>query len=93
MYVLCCSDNTYYCGVTTDRVRRLKEHNKGKLGSKYTRSRRPVGMLYYEKHPDQSSAQIAESKFKKLNRKKKLDYMVEQCNRRSKQYAKEDEES
>ena len=79
IYVLRCADDSLYCGITTDTDRRLKEHNgNGKKGAKYTRSRRPVILFYEEAYPDRSSAAKSESKFKKLTRKKKLQYMVNQ---------------
>ena len=65
-----CADGSYYSGSTTDLVRRVYEHNQGK-GSKYTRSRLPVSIIYFEAYPDRSSAQKAEAAFKKLNRKQK----------------------
>ncbi len=73
-YVLECSDQSYYSGSTTDLVRRVYEHNQGK-GSKYTRSRIPVKIIYFESYPDRSSAQKAEAAFKKLNRVKKEDFI------------------
>ncbi len=69
-YVLRCSDGSYYSGSTTEIVRRVREHNQGK-GAKYTRSRLPVNIIYFEKYPDRSSAQKAEAAFKKLTRKQK----------------------
>ena len=71
LYVLCCSDDTLYTGITTDPQRRLREHNVGKRGAKYTNARRPSRMVYCEEHPDRSTAQKAESAFKKLTRKQK----------------------
>ena len=47
VYILRCADGTYYTGFTTDPDRRLKVHNSGK-GAKYTRSRRPVELIYME---------------------------------------------
>ncbi len=71
LYVLLCSDGSYYTGVTVDVDRRLREHNASKAGAKYTRSRRPVRLLFYEKFQTRSSAQKAEYHFKKLTRKQK----------------------
>ena len=76
-YVLKCSDKSYYSGSTTDLKRRIKEHNTGK-GSKYTRSRLPVEIIYFGSYPDRSSAQKAEAAFKKLNRKQKEDFIKNQ---------------
>lgn len=73
MYVVECADGSFYCGVTTDLQRRLHEHNSGSKGAKYTRSRRPVLMIYSEPHVDRSSALRAEILFKRLSRIQKAD--------------------
>ena len=75
-YVLKCSDGSYYSGSTTDIRRRVYEHNQGK-GSKYTRSRLPANIIYFESYPDRSSAQKAEAAFKKLSRKQKEAFISE----------------
>ena len=79
MYVLSCADGSFYCGITTNLERRIKEHNGGtkKKGAKYTNSRRPVVYMYDEDHPDRSSASKAEAAFKKLTRDQKIQYMVD----------------
>ena len=46
VYIVECSDGTYYTGYTTDVKRRLKEHNESPKGAKYTRARRPVTLCY-----------------------------------------------
>jgi len=46
IYVVRCSDNSLYTGITTDVMRRVKEHNTSKKGARYTRSRRPVTLAY-----------------------------------------------
>ncbi len=51
VYILRCSDDTLYCGWTTDLERRISAHNKG-TGAKYTRSRRPVKLVYTESFED-----------------------------------------
>ena len=71
LYVLLCSDGSYYTGVTTDVERRLKEHNTSHRGAKYTKTRRPVKVIYLTPFGDRSSAQKAEYDFKKLTRKQK----------------------
>lgn len=75
MYVVECADGTYYTGITTDMTRRLNEHNRTKRGAKYTRSRRPVKLIYFERYADRSEASKAEAAFKKLTRKKKEIYI------------------
>lgn len=70
VYILRCHDNTYYTGWTTDLLRRLKKHNDG-TGAKYTRSRRPVELVYYEVFSDRSAALKREYQIKQLSRKQK----------------------
>tara|TARA_B100000686_G_scaffold279741_1_gene300463 strand:+ start:1326 stop:1889 length:564 start_codon:yes stop_codon:yes gene_type:complete len=77
VYVLKCSDNSLYTGVTTDVERRLKEHNSSKKGAKYTRSRRPVDIVFFSIFKDRSSALKFESRFKRFSRDKKLEYISE----------------
>ena len=48
VYLLTCSDNTLYCGVTNDLAKRIYAHNNLNTGAKYTRLRRPVKLVYYE---------------------------------------------
>ena len=71
MYILRCSDGTYYTGITTDMARRLHEHNSSSKGAKYTRSRRPVRILYSELHESRSSACRREYAIKRLSRAEK----------------------
>ena len=72
VYILKCSDDTLYTGITTDPERRLKEHNSG-TGAKYTRSRRPVEMVYSETAADRSEASKRETEIKKFSRAQKLE--------------------
>ena len=44
VYLLCCADETFYCGVTNDVKRRIARHNAGR-GARYTRGRRPVTLV------------------------------------------------
>jgi len=72
-YILECADGTFYTGWTTDPERRLKQHNNGS-GSRYTRSRLPVNLVYLEPQPDRATAMKRERAIKHLSRdrKKKL---------------------
>lgn len=72
LYILQCSDNSLYTGITTDLNRRLYEHNYSKKGAKYTSMRRPVELVYSEKHINRSEASSAEYRTKKLSKKQKL---------------------
>ncbi len=70
-YILKCADGTLYCGWTNDLEKRIKTHNDGK-GAKYTRSRLPVSLVYYEKFESSVEAQKREREIKKLSRSEKL---------------------
>jgi putative endonuclease len=77
VYILKCSDQTFYTGITTDLKRRVFEHNHSKLGAKYTSSRRPVKIIYFKKFQNRSEASIRESEIKKLSRVNKLKLVEE----------------
>ena len=70
MYVLLCADGTFYGGFTNDVAKRVATHNAGK-GAKYTKTRRPVKLLYHEEFETKSAALKAEYTFKHQSRKKK----------------------
>lgn len=71
VYILRCSDNSLYTGVTTDCERRLHEHNHSPRGAKYTRARRPVTLAYREQAASRSAAQQRETQIKRLNVRQK----------------------
>ena len=70
-YLLRCSDDTLYCGWTNDLEKRLTNHNAGK-GAKYTKTRTPVTLVYYETFDTKEEAMRREVAIKKLPRKEKL---------------------
>lgn len=72
IYMLKCSDETIYTGITTDLIRRVDEHNSSPKGAKYTRIRRPVELIYSEPHEDKSSASKREYEIKQLSKIQKL---------------------
>ena len=76
-YILRCADGTYYCGWTNNLDRRLKAHNEG-TGAKYTRSRRPVALVYYEAFSTKEEAMRREYEIKQLPRKKKEELIFKQ---------------
>lgn len=76
VYILRCSDGTLYTGWTTDLKHRVAVHNSGK-GAKYTRSRRPVELVYHEEYSDKIEAQRRERAIKKLTRAKKEKLIAE----------------
>jgi putative endonuclease len=69
-YILECRDGSYYIGVTKDIVQRLNKHNAGK-GAKYTRSHRPVRLVYYEEYNSEAEARRRERELKGWRREKK----------------------
>lgn len=69
-YMLRCADNSIYSGYTTDLDRRVAAHNAG-TASKYTRSRKPVEVVYFEEFDSKSEALRREAAFKKLSHKQK----------------------
>lgn len=70
VYILQCSDNSYYIGYTTDLEQRLKEHNEGS-GGHSTRIKRPVRLVYHEIFADKHTALKREIQLKRWSRAKK----------------------
>jgi|TARA_Y100000034_G_C6692639_1_gene305040 putative endonuclease len=76
MYVVLCADESYYCGITTNLERRLKQHNGAiKGGAKYTRGRRPCEYIHKERASNRSDALKKENIFKKFSKSKKIKYI------------------
>ena len=71
VYILKCSDNSYYTGVTNDMDRRLLEHEKGIAADSYTSTRRPVELVFAERFNDIWQAVAFEKQVKGWSRKKK----------------------
>ncbi|MCP4650897.1 MAG: GIY-YIG nuclease family protein [PVC group bacterium] len=71
VYMVECSDGTYYTGYTNDLPRRIKAHNEGKSGAKYTRGRGPVKLVWREKYKELKSALRTERAIKGLTRLQK----------------------
>ena len=76
VYILRCADGSFYCGWTTDLNKRVKAHNSGK-GAKYTRSRLPAELVYFESYTDRHEALSREWHLKRMNRDEKKK-MIEQ---------------
>lgn len=72
VYILKCSDKTFYSGITNDLARRVEEHNSSRLGAKYTRGRRPVRLVYSLAKRSRSAAAKEECRLKKLSRPDKI---------------------
>jgi len=71
VYMVRCAGGSLYTGITKNVKRRCQQHNAG-TASRYTRSRRPVRLVYQEVHPDQSSALKREAAIKAKTRQDKL---------------------
>lgn len=71
VYLLRCADGSLYCGWTNDPQRRLRAHNEGR-GAKYTRSRRPVALVWLERCGDRSAALRREREIKRMSREEKI---------------------
>ncbi|MGH8015007.1 MAG: GIY-YIG nuclease family protein [Candidatus Zixiibacteriota bacterium] len=71
VYLARCSDNSIYTGITKNVAARIEKHNTGK-GARFTSSRRPVALVYQEKHQNRVSAMKRELEIKSWPKKKKL---------------------
>jgi putative endonuclease len=71
VYLLRCADDSLYCGWTTDLEGRIAAHNNG-TGAKYTKSRRPVELVYFEEYENRHEALSREWHIKRLSRAEKL---------------------
>ena len=67
VYLLRCSDDSLYCGTTTDLERRVQEHNQG-VGSRYTKSRLPVRLVWSSLELSKSEAFREEYRIKRLSK-------------------------
>ncbi len=72
VYILECSDQSYYTGHTSNLNQRLYDHNAGKYASAYTFSRRPLTLKWFEVYTDPSQAIKVERQIKGWSRRKKL---------------------
>lgn len=75
-YIVKCADDTLYTGWTNCLRRRLEAHNGGKNGAKYTKTKRPVTLVYYEGFATKEEAMRREYEIKQLTREKKLKLMM-----------------
>ena len=77
-YLLRCRDGSLYAGWTNDLAARVKAHNAG-VGAKYTRSRRPVELVYFEEYETREEAMSREWHLKRLTRQEKLALIARFC--------------
>ncbi len=75
VYVLRCRDGSLYTGVTNDLARRLARHRAG-TASAYTRTRRPLRLVYREPQPSRGAALRREAALRRLSRAEKLAFLT-----------------
>jgi putative endonuclease len=73
-YIVMCSDTSFYTGYTNNLTKRIEAHNKGK-GAKYTKTRLPVTLLYYEAFKSKCIAMQREYAIKQMTRAEKKELM------------------
>ena len=71
VYIVKCSDNSYYTGMTNNLTRRIDEHNEGNNPESYTYTRRPVKLVFYSEFNEVEQAIAVEKQVKGWSRKKK----------------------
>ena len=72
-YIVRCADGTLYTGWTNSLQKRIKPHNEGKNGAKYTKTKRPVTLVYYEGFSTKEEAMRREYQIKQFTRHRKLE--------------------
>ena len=75
-YMLRCSDDSLYIGITSDLLARVEKHNQG-FGPEYTRKHRPVVLIWYQEFADSAAARKREIELKGWSRRKKLELVAE----------------
>lgn len=70
-YILKCADGSFYTGWTNNLEKRIRDHNSGK-GARYTRSRCPVELAYYEEFSTKNEAMKREWQIKQMTRTEKM---------------------
>jgi len=80
VYIILCSDDTLYTGITNDVLRRFEQHASGR-GAKYFYGRRPQRLVYLESGHDRSSATQRELRLKKLSKREKTRLIESDGNR------------
>ena len=77
-YIVRCKDDTFYCGWTNNLEKRIACHNAG-TGAKYTKTRLPVELVYFETFDTKEEAMRREYAIKQLSRKQKLKLIKNHC--------------
>ncbi|MFA5936114.1 MAG: GIY-YIG nuclease family protein [Patescibacteria group bacterium] len=82
VYILRCSDGSLYTGITTNLEARLAKHNDG-TGAKYTRSKRPVHLVWSERKRNEGNARKREAALKKLTKREKETLVIKKLRSKS----------
>jgi putative endonuclease len=79
VYIILCSDNSLYTGISIDVARRFEQHAANQ-GAKYFRARQPDSLVYIETNHNRASASQREFAIKKLSRTQKLELIASEIN-------------
>ena len=90
-YIVRCADGTLYTGWTNDLKKRIKAHNSGK-GAKYTKTRRPVELVYFEHFATKEEAMSREYHIKQLKHAQKQ-ALIDEMNKNNKRIFTQNGES
>ncbi len=77
VYIVRCNDASLYTGIAKDLDKRIFDHNNSKTGAKYTKSRRPVILIWSQKVADRNEASKLELKIKKMPKQKKEEMITQ----------------
>jgi putative endonuclease len=75
VYIVRCNDDSLYTGITNNLEKRILDHNISKVWARYTKSRRPVRLIWSKKVIDRNTASKLELKIKKMWKQKKEDFI------------------
>lgn len=76
VYIVRCNDGTLYTGIAKDLAKRISDHNTSKTWAKYTKSRRPVVLMWFKKVIDRNTASRLELQIKKMWKQKKEEMII-----------------
>lgn len=77
VYIVRCNDNSLYTGIAKDLDKRISDHNNSKIWAKYTKSRRPVMLMWFKKVADRNEASKLELRIKKMPKQKKEEMITQ----------------
>ena len=88
VYILKCSDGTYYTGYTGDLIRRVKQHQAGSIPRAYTKPRRPVELVWAREFEMKEEARVNEKKVKRMSTSRK-EAMIQDERQRTEQISQD----